>query len=335
MYKKIIVATIILGIIIMNTAVIYADKNSSVIDKNEIQQEEKNSKALQPIIENKDKEWYEEKTDEIERLNNLIQLNTPKIKKIYPDACCVSIIWDKVDDASYYEVYKKVKKKWIIIKKTKNISCLAFNGNKKTYLYRVKAFLEKPNGNKIESKYSKSKKCRNDVKIGQACAGERGLTNNRPGDQTGREVKISDWKYGSKKKDHFHWTFVVRCKDPEKRAIVAKTVRDACNNKLVGYDMNKGDRITLWKESKKKNWNVGKIEKNCETSCTRVACVGLAAAGLTNFPKDIDSYNLMKEASKFKDDLLVLTAKKYLTSPMYLRKGDILCCGPYHTAVVL
>ena len=58
------------------------------------------------------------------------------------------------------------------------------------------------------------------VRIGHASGGDTGARGGKAGDQTGREVKVSNWYSSS-------WDFVARAKDPEVAAAM---------NENIGYD---------------------------------------------------------------------------------------------------
>ena len=147
----------------------------------------------------------------------------------------------------------------------------------------------------------------------------------KAGDQTGKEVRFQDYYDRSK-----GWTDVFRAKDEAKREIIAQCAVDAVTNDKIGYDQ--GQRLTLYDEAEKVKFNVIEIEKACETDCSALATVCLAAAGIKidkstytgNMKENIKTTGLMKD----------YTADKYLHSTQYLQEGDILL-GPGHAAIVV
>lgn len=65
------------------------------------------------------------------------------------------------------------------------------------------------------------------IKIGQASLGETGGWNQKPGNQTGRELNISYWYNG-------HWLGLLRYKDPRKAERAAQTCEAAIKNRNIG-----------------------------------------------------------------------------------------------------
>lgn len=163
------------------------------------------------------------------------------------------------------------------------------------------------------------------VKIGHASLDERGdISGGKAGDQTGSEVCIRDWYAKG-------WTQVCRPKSKEVAEKIASAMEAACKNDLIGYDQNQ--RTTLYNEAKKVGWDLSKVKVACETDCSALVAVCCNAAGLS-VSKDIYTGNevaALKQTGAF----TVLTAKKYLDSPDYLERGDVLVKQYAHTAVVL
>ena len=69
------------------------------------------------------------------------------------------------------------------------------------------------------------------IKIGQASLGETGGRNQQPGNQTGRELNISNWYNG-------RWLGVLRYKSRKKAERAAQTCEAAIKNRNIGYDMD-------------------------------------------------------------------------------------------------
>lgn len=168
-------------------------------------------------------------------------------------------------------------------------------------------------------------------KIAQAASGEHGCTSGcKAGDQSGGEVSTSNFSYGS---GYNTWIYVARFKDPTKAAIVAKCMEDAAKNNKVGYDQNYPDRVSLYDAAKKVGWDVSKVNKNVETTCSSVVSVCINAAGVS-FPAKVYAdnnkmINELKSRSKYFDEMT-----KSKNSTKYLNRGDILCSAS-HTAVAL
>lgn len=164
------------------------------------------------------------------------------------------------------------------------------------------------------------------VKIGHAHSDENSkATGGKAGDQTGKEVLIQNWYLREK-----GWSVVFRAKDNATAEKIAKAVEQACTNDNIGYDQRQ--RTTLYKCAESYNWNLSKITEKCECDCSSLVAVCVNAAGIP-VSKDMYTGN-QRTVLQGTDKFEVLTAKKYLTRPDYLKRGDILL-GPGHTAIVL
>lgn len=165
------------------------------------------------------------------------------------------------------------------------------------------------------------------VKIGSARNGETGNpTNNKAGDQTGKEVSAQNWYLHSKS-----WR-VFRCKDPAKAEKMAKGMQAACDNKHVGYDQ--WNRHTLYTAAKAVGFDISKVTKDVETDCSALIRVLLASVGIF-VPEDFRTGNMpgyLLATGQFTE----LKDSKYTTKSDYLRRGDILVTKTSgHTVMVL
>lgn len=163
--------------------------------------------------------------------------------------------------------------------------------------------------------------------LAEAASGECGSRGCKAGDQTGREVVISKFRKGG-------WIYAARFKDPKKAAILAKCMEDAAKNDNIGYDQNGKDRVSLYKEAKRLNWNIPGITKKVETTCSSLVSVCINAAGI-EFPSVVYSDNgkMRKELIKT-GQFTVITDKKIIRNKNELRRGDIVGTNG-HTAAVL
>ena len=165
------------------------------------------------------------------------------------------------------------------------------------------------------------------VKIGSARNGETGTpTNNRAGDQTGKEVSAQNWYLHSK-----GWR-VFRCKDPAKAEKMAAGMQAACDNPNIGYDQ--WQRHTLYKAAKGVGFDMSKVKTKCETDCSALIRVLLAGIGV-NVPEDFRTGNMpgyLQRSGAFTE----LTGDKYQKQSAYLKRGDILVTRTSgHTVMVL
>lgn len=162
------------------------------------------------------------------------------------------------------------------------------------------------------------------VKIGHASIDENGKAKNgSAGDQTGREVYITNW-YNKP------WIYGIRPKDPVVAEKIAKAMEQACANDNIGYDQNQ--RTTLYTLAKECGWDLSKITTKCETDCSALVAVCVNCAGIP-VSKDMYTGNelqVLKATGKFD----VFTASSYVSSSAKLKRGDILLAKG-HTAIVL
>lgn len=165
------------------------------------------------------------------------------------------------------------------------------------------------------------------VRIGHASKNENGKGwGGTAGDQTGKEVCIRNWYNGG-------WVFVARAKSAATAEEMARACEAACNNPNVGYDM--GGRNTLMAEAKAVDFNLAKIETPCETDCSALMAVCVAAAGIPipsgNAPTTATLRKVLENTGAFE----ILTDSKYLIGTDHLLRGDILCKPSSHTVMML
>lgn len=196
----------------------------------------------------------------------------------------------------------------------------------------LQKWINKKNGHTEKKPTPKPKK--RVVKIGQAACNENGKAiGGKAGDQTGKEVALYNWTYSATKGSPYHWEYVFRAKDKEVAKKIAKSMREACANDHIGYDLDSHDRGTLFEEAKKVGWDISKVTKNCETSCVDLVSVCCRSAGIKT-PKYWASVNVYKDlmaTDKFK----CFTSKEYVASSAKLEEGDILVSpnAPHSAAV--
>ena len=169
------------------------------------------------------------------------------------------------------------------------------------------------------------------INIGHAASDERKkVKGGQAGDQSGSEVCIRKWYDGG-------WQFVIRFTDPKMAEIAAKTCEAGCKNKAIGYDQSQ--RNNLYYRAKEVNYDLSKIKTKCECDCSAFMCVCAMAAGVNPKYLYIDGVlrrtKNMRAAFKKIPGVKILTAKKYLTSDKYLKRGDILVREHKHTVMAL
>lgn len=165
------------------------------------------------------------------------------------------------------------------------------------------------------------------VRIGHASIDERGKAiGGSAGDQTGKEVKVSNWYNGG-------WQFVARAKSEAVAEKMAAACEHGCGNPHIGYD--RGGRNTLRAEAKKVGYSLDLIKTPCETDCSAFMGVCVEAAGIElpegNGPTTRNLRKILEDTAEFE----ILTDSKYLTSDKHLLRGDILCKESSHTVMAL
>lgn len=168
------------------------------------------------------------------------------------------------------------------------------------------------------------------VRIGHASIDESGhAKGGQAGDQTGKEVCIRNW-YNK------NWHTVLRPKSPQVAEKMVKACIDGCLNPNIGYNQNK--RNSLRMQAINTKFDLAAIGVPCETDCSAFMSVcaeaaGVAMAGQYSAGNAPTTANMVKKffATGMFD---LLTDPIYLSSPNYLKKGDILVCVG-HTVMVL
>ena len=166
------------------------------------------------------------------------------------------------------------------------------------------------------------------IQIGHASTGENGGRNNAAGDQTGKEVKISNWYANG-------WNQILRPKTQELAEKMATICETLCRNECIGYDMNQ--RNTLHTELKKLGYDISKLNTLCETDCSAFMTVIAIAAGVTGleYTTNAPVCSTMKGPFKGTGKFYVIEDKKITNSDKYLNRGDILINTKKHTVMAL
>lgn len=162
------------------------------------------------------------------------------------------------------------------------------------------------------------------VRIAQASKGETGYTNQQAGNQTGRELNITNW-YSRP------WDTVLRAKDPAVAERIATAMEQAVHNLVIGYDQ--AQRVSLFAEASKMDFDLSKIVVPCECDCSSLVAVAVNAAGI-EVSKNIWTGS-MTSALMRTGEFDCLRDPQYLKDDTYLRRGDILLNTIHHAAVCL
>lgn len=166
------------------------------------------------------------------------------------------------------------------------------------------------------------------VKIGHSSIDENGKARGgKAGDQSKKEVCVRSW-YNKP------WDFVLRPIDPDLAERSAVACEKGCANDLIGYDQN--ERNTLNTVAKSVDYDLEKINVECECDCSSFMTVcAIAGGSKVIYGSNAPTTSTMKSAFTKSGDYDVLTAKKYLSSDTYLKRGDILVKAGSHTVMVL
>ena len=98
------------------------------------------------------------------------------------------------------------------------------------------------------------------VLIGQATCNEKGgVKGGKAGDQTGREVAISNWNCSRTKGAFNSWEYVFRANSSKTAKKLARKMKQTCANNCVGYDQKQPDRFSFHDEALKDGWDITKI----------------------------------------------------------------------------
>ena len=167
------------------------------------------------------------------------------------------------------------------------------------------------------------------VKICHARGGDPTYT---PGNQTGSELAQGNWYNGG-------WTLLLRPKNPAVAERIAAAAEAGVANTNIGYSQS--TRNTARAEAKKHGMRLDLIDTPCNVDCSSFSSLCAECAGAIgeaqysggNAPWTGNMREKFSQSGAFE----VLTDSKYLTSPDYLRRGDILVNEPAetgHTVVV-
>lgn len=122
------------------------------------------------------------------------------------------------------------------------------------------------------------------VKIGEARFDENGKTSyGEPGDQTGEEVKISDFYINEQKP----WSLVFRPKNKEVARKIALAMTQACNNDNIGY-AQVGDGSTVYRDryglyyalKAASSHTIPDVTIPCNCDCSSLVAQCVRAAGI-------------------------------------------------------
>ena len=163
--------------------------------------------------------------------------------------------------------------------------------------------------------------------IGHASISELGTVNGQKGDQTTKEVTLSNWTNRG-------WNILLRPKDSVKAEIMAQSCEKGCANDAIGYSQS--TRNTLRQEAIKVNFDLSKVNLcNCDCSSFMSVCAESANIPIPYNYGNAPTTSTMRTAFMSTGEFDLLTDSIYLTSPNFLKRGDILVKEGSHTVMVL
>lgn len=169
------------------------------------------------------------------------------------------------------------------------------------------------------------------VMIAHASIDENGKARNgKAADQTGKEVCIRSW-YNKP------WNCVIRFTDASMREKIARCMENAANNNHIGYDQNQ--RNTLLTKARKYNYDVSKVNEDCETDCSALVSVACMYAGIPESALTLNgncaTTRTLRPILKASGEVEIYTTPLYVSKPDKLMRGDILLKEGAHVAVVV
>lgn len=155
-------------------------------------------------------------------------------------------------------------------------------------------------------------------------AGVGHYKNGKPGDQTGKEVYVGDFRY-------FGQQYVFRLKNEDLARILAGTMYYWAVNKNIGYDQNSDDRTTLWEYLADKCWRNPMVSKPVEGTCSDILSCGLRYIGI-DAPKRMNTGPYIewlkgrKEFEMIRDADMLKTGKGLKGGDIIIKDGHVAVC---------
>ena len=159
-----------------------------------------------------------------------------------------------------------------------------------------------------------------------ASNGENGPKNNKPGNQTGKELKVGNLY-------NFGQNICIRFVDVKYGRIAGKIAKTLAKHPSIGYDQT--GRYTLYSLSENYKWDVDKVLEQLETKFVECDCSSFIATviNLTFSKKIVNCFttsSMERECSKLKEKFTILPYSKAKES---FKKGDILVRRGKHTII--
>ncbi len=145
-------------------------------------------------------------------------------------------------------------------------------------------------------------------------------------------IQTRKFIYSKKSSSAYHWTYVLRAEQVEKRHRIALGMLLAVKCKKIRYSNSTEGRSKLYDAVKPYRFNCMKLKKKTTTNCCNLVSVACRYAGIKT-PKRSNSRTLPKEWKKYG-----FKVYRYKHGKTKLKRGDILVSTTMpcvHTAVYL
>ena len=143
-------------------------------------------------------------------------------------------------------------------------------------------------------------------------------------------IRKQKYKYSKSKKSAYHWSYVLRAKDEDKRNKIAEGMEKAVACHKISYS-NEGERnANLFDKVKGEGFDCSRLTSKATTNCCNLVSVACRYAGLKT-PRKSSARTMMSKWPKY-------GFKKYKFTGKHLQRGDILVDTTepkVHTAVYL
>ena len=134
-------------------------------------------------------------------------------------------------------------------------------------------------------------------------------------------IRKQKFKYAKTKGTAYHWTYVIRAKDPKKRELIAVGMERAVKrNKYIKYSNESKKNAKLYDAVKNKKFNCLKVKKRTYTNCINLVSVALNYAGIPT-PRKNSARTAPTKWAKYSDELEIFP---YVHGKTKLLRGDIL-----------
>ena len=146
-------------------------------------------------------------------------------------------------------------------------------------------------------------------------------------------IRKQKFKYAKTKGTAYHWTYVLRAKDPKKRELIAVDMERAVKKaNYIKYSNESKRNARLYDEVDGKGFNCSKVKKRTYTNCCNLVSVACNFAGIPT-PRKSSARTIPTKWAKYDFEII-----PYKHGKTKLMRGDILDANikpKVHTAVYL